>query len=66
MVLLVLVLTGSLGWIEALSGIFVIGSVASAYYVGSASLKTDAQGKTHAQGLLTMEIEVPDELLDGR
>ncbi|MBY9066500.1 two-component sensor histidine kinase [Hyphomonas sp. WL0036] len=40
MVLLVLVLTGSLGWIEALSGIFVIGSVASAYYVGSASLKT--------------------------
>jgi hypothetical protein len=27
------------------------------------SLKTDAQGKTHGQGLLEMEIEVPDELL---
>ena len=30
---------------------------------GTASLKTDAQGKTHGQGLLQMEIEVPDELL---
>jgi len=30
---------------------------------GTESLKTDAQGKTHAQGLLMMEIEVPDELL---
>ncbi len=30
---------------------------------GTESLKTDAQGKTHAQGLLQMEIEVPDELL---
>ena len=30
---------------------------------GTESLKTDAQGKTHAQGLLTMEIEVPDELV---
>lgn len=30
---------------------------------GSASLKTDAQGKTHGQGLLQMEIEVPDELV---
>jgi len=29
---------------------------------GTESLKTDAQGKTHAQGLLQMEIEVPDEL----
>jgi len=29
---------------------------------GTESLKTDAQGKTHAQGLLTMEIEVPGEL----
>jgi hypothetical protein len=27
---------------------------------GSASLKTDAQGKTHAMALLRMEIEVPD------
>jgi len=27
------------------------------------SLKTDAQGKTHAQGLLQMEVEVPEELL---
>ena len=30
---------------------------------GSASLKTDAQGKTHGQGLLTMEIDVPAELV---
>lgn len=30
---------------------------------GTASLKTDNQGKTHGQGLLQMEIEVPDELL---
>ena len=27
---------------------------------GTESLKTDAQGKTHGQGLLAMEIEVPD------
>jgi len=27
---------------------------------GSASLKTDAQGKTHGMGLLLMEIEIPD------
>jgi len=30
---------------------------------GTASLATDAQGKTHGQGLLEMEIDVPDELL---
>ena len=30
---------------------------------GTESLVTDAQGKTHGQGLLAMEIEVPDELL---
>lgn len=30
---------------------------------GTASLVTDAQGKTHGQGLLEMEIEVPEELL---
>ena len=30
---------------------------------GTESLKTDAQGKTHGQGLLTMEIEVPEEML---
>jgi hypothetical protein len=29
---------------------------------GTESLKTDAQGKTHAQGLLAMEIELPDDL----
>ena len=29
---------------------------------GTESLKTDAQGKTHGQGLLEMEVEVPDEL----
>ena len=29
---------------------------------GTASLKTDAQGKTHGQGILMMEIEVPDDL----
>ena len=31
---------------------------------GTESLKTDAQGKTHGQGLLTMEIEVPEALLE--
>jgi hypothetical protein len=31
---------------------------------GTESLKTDAQGKTHAQGMLVMEVEVPEELLD--
>ena len=30
---------------------------------GSASLRTDAQGKTHGLALLRMELEVPDELL---
>lgn len=29
---------------------------------GTESLKNDAQGKTHAQGLLNMEVEVPEEL----
>jgi hypothetical protein len=32
---------------------------------GTESLKNDAQGKTHAQGLLQMEIEVPEGLLEG-
>ncbi len=32
---------------------------------GSESLLTDAQGKTHAQGLLQVEVEVPDEVLEG-
>jgi hypothetical protein len=31
---------------------------------GTESLKTDAQGKTHAQGMLTLEIDVPDELVN--
>lgn len=31
---------------------------------GSESLLTDAQGKTHAQGLLQVEVEVPREVLD--
>lgn len=30
---------------------------------GTESLKTDAQGKTHGQGLLQMEIDVPGDLL---
>jgi hypothetical protein len=30
---------------------------------GTASLVTDAQGKTHGQGLLEMEIEVPEDLV---
>ncbi len=30
---------------------------------GTESLKTDAQGKTHAQGLLEMEIELPEALV---
>ena len=29
---------------------------------GTESLKNDAQGKTHAQGLLQMEVEVPESL----
>ncbi len=29
---------------------------------GTESLKNDAQGKTHGQGLLMLELEVPDEL----
>jgi hypothetical protein len=33
---------------------------------GTESRKTDAQGKTHAQGLLQMEIDVPDDLVRGR
>jgi len=32
---------------------------------GTESLKTDAQGKTHAQGLLQMEVEIPDDLVRG-
>ena len=32
---------------------------------GTASLLTDAQGKTHAQALLRCTFEVPDELLKG-
>ena len=31
---------------------------------GSASLITDAQGKTHGLGLLRMRLDVPDEVLD--
>jgi len=30
---------------------------------GTESLKNDAQGKTHAQGLLQMEVEAPDDLV---
>jgi hypothetical protein len=30
---------------------------------GTASLLTDAQGKSHAQGLLRLELEVPNEVL---
>jgi len=31
---------------------------------GSASLKTDAQGKTHGLALLRLELEVPEEVLE--
>jgi hypothetical protein len=31
---------------------------------GTASLKTDAQGKTHGQGLLQMEIEAPAAVVE--
>lgn len=31
---------------------------------GSASLKTDAQGKTHGLALLRMELDVPSEVLE--
>lgn len=30
---------------------------------GSASLKTDAQGKTHGLALLRMELDIPDDVL---
>lgn len=30
---------------------------------GSASLRTDAQGKTHGLGILRMEVDVPDDVL---
>jgi hypothetical protein len=33
---------------------------------GTESLKNDAQGKTHAQGLLQMEIELPESLAGSR
>lgn len=32
---------------------------------GTASLLTDAQGKTHAQALLRCAVDVPDDLLPG-
>ena len=32
---------------------------------GSASLKTDAQGKTHGLALLRLELDVPQAVLDG-
>ena len=31
---------------------------------GSASIKTDAQGKTHGLALLRLELDVPDAVLD--
>ncbi len=31
---------------------------------GSASLRTDAQGKTHGLALLRLELDVPEEVLD--
>ena len=31
---------------------------------GSASLRTDAQGKTHGLALLRMELDVPDDVLE--
>ena len=33
---------------------------------GTESLKNDAQGKTHGQGFLQMEIEAPDDLVRRR
>lgn len=31
---------------------------------GSASLKTDAQGKTHGLGVLRLEMEIPQDVID--
>jgi len=31
---------------------------------GSASLKTDAQGKTHGLGVLRMKLDIPQDVLD--
>lgn len=33
---------------------------------GTESLKNDAQGKTHAQGLLMLEVDVPESLVRAR
>lgn len=44
-VMLILALTGSLGLIEALTAMFVIGAIAAAYYVGSASMRVPAPAK---------------------
>lgn len=33
---------------------------------GTLSLKTDAQGKTHAQGLLCLELEIPSDLIEAQ
>jgi hypothetical protein len=66
-------------WVKAVGGEFVRGSVdryeapnlmALNFILhdslgggGSASLLSDAQGKTHAQALLRCEVDVPDEVL---
>ena len=44
-VMLILALTGSLGLIEALTAMFVIGAIAAAYYVGSAAMQVPAPAK---------------------
>lgn len=44
-VMLILAFTGALGLIEALTAMFVIGAIAAAYYVGSASMRVTAPVK---------------------
>lgn len=46
-VMLILALTGSLGLIEALTAMFVIGAIAAAYYVGSAAMQVPLPAKPH-------------------
>lgn len=58
-VMLILAMTSSLGLIEALTAMFVIGSIASAYYVGSAS------SQAVADPVKSAEASGPDALIIG-
>lgn len=61
-VMLVLALTGSLGLIEALTAMFVIGSIAAAYYVGSAAMQAPVPAVSKAEASGRDELPVNDLL----